>query len=71
MEEQLLTSEELARILKTTTRFVRRLVSEHRIEYVKVGRCVRFTKRGVAEYMERNKVAMMSRAELRRALVGG
>ena len=71
MEEQLLTGEELARILKTTTRFVRRLVSEHRIEYVKVGRCVRFTRRGVAEYMERNKVAVMSRAELRRALAGG
>jgi len=68
--EDLITSEELAQILRTTTRFVRRLVQERRIEHVKVGRCVRFTHRAVIEYLERNKVVPMSRAELRRTLAG-
>ncbi len=70
MEEELITGEELAQRLKTTTRFVRRLVSEHRIEYIKVGRCVRFTSTAIAAYLERNKVCAMSRAELRRSLAG-
>jgi excisionase family DNA binding protein len=70
MEDELITSEELAQRLKITTRFVRRLVAEHRIEYIKVGRCVRFTSSAVVAYLERNKVCVMSRAELRRSLVG-
>lgn len=68
--EELITSEELAEILRTTTRFVRRLVQERRIEHVKVGRCVRFTRQAVAAYVESNKVVPMSRAELRRSLAG-
>ncbi len=70
MGDELITSEELARRLKTTTRFVRRLVAEHRIEYIKVGRSVRFTSEAVAAYVERNRVCVMSRAELRRHLAG-
>jgi excisionase family DNA binding protein len=70
VEEELITSDELAHRLKTTTRFVRRLVAEHRIEYIKVGRCVRFTSSAIAAYVERNRVCVMSRAEQRRALVG-
>lgn len=70
MDEALMTSDEVAKILKTTPRHVRRLVQERRIEHVKVGRCVRFTHKAVADYIERNKVAPMSRAELRRRLAG-
>jgi excisionase family DNA binding protein len=70
VEEVLMTSEEVATILKTTPRFVRRLVQERRIEHVKVGRCVRFTHKAVADYVERNKVVPMSRSELRRSQVG-
>ena len=43
---------------------------EHRIEYINVGRCVRFTSAAVAAYLERNKVCVMSRAELRLSLAG-
>jgi excisionase family DNA binding protein len=68
--EELLTSEEVAEILRRTTRFVRRLVAERKIEHVKVGRCVLFTRTAVAEYIERNKVVPMSRAELMRSLAG-
>lgn len=66
----LITSQELAERLRITERHVRRLVSERRIAYVKVGRCVRFTEQAVSDYIEGNKVEVMSRAQLRRALAG-
>ena len=64
----LLTGDEVAQRLRTTARFVRRLVAERRIEYVKVGRLVRFEPEAVAAYIERNRVVPMSRAQLRRDL---
>lgn len=68
MNDQLMTSEDVARRLRSTVRFVRRLVAERRIEYVKVGRSVRFEPAAVAAYVERNRVVTTSRAELRRAM---
>jgi excisionase family DNA binding protein len=64
----LLTGDEVAQRLRTTPRFVRRLVAERRIEYVKVGRLVRFEPEAVAAYIESNRVVPMSRAQLRRDL---
>ena len=66
--DDLLTGEEVAERLKTTPRFVRRLVAERRIEYVKVGRLVRFAPEAVAEYIERNRVIPIDRKKLRRYL---
>ena len=66
--DDLLTGEEVAERLKATPRFVRRLVAERRIEYVKVGRLVRFSPDAVAAYIERNKVVPISRAQVRRYL---
>jgi len=66
--DDLLTSDEVAARLKTTVRFVRRLVAERRIAYVKVGRSVRFEPAAVAEYIERNKVVPINRSKLRRYL---
>ena len=63
--EDLLTGEEVAVLLKVTPRFVRRLVTERRIEYVKVGRAVRFGPEAVAAYIERNKVVPIDRTKLR------
>jgi excisionase family DNA binding protein len=54
--------------LRTSLRFVRRLVAERRIEFVKVGRSVRFEHSAVVAYIERNRVQPLTRAELRRAL---
>ena len=68
MDDDLLTADEVAERLRATPRFVRRLVAERRIAYVKVGRLVRFEPAAVAEYIERNRVAALSRAELRRYL---
>jgi excisionase family DNA binding protein len=64
--DELITSDELAARLRSTTRFVRRLVAEKRIEYVKVGRYVRFEESAVLAFIERNRVRPTSRAELRR-----
>jgi excisionase family DNA binding protein len=66
LSEVLLTGDEVAALLKTTPRFVRRLVAERRIEFVKVGRLVRFREAAVTAYVERHRVVPMSRAELRR-----
>jgi excisionase family DNA binding protein len=65
---ELLTSGEVAERLKVSLRFVRRLVAERRIEYVKVGRSVRFAPEAVADYVERNKVVPIDRTKLRRYL---
>jgi excisionase family DNA binding protein len=63
-----MTSEDVARRLRSTTRFVRRLVAERRIEYVKVGRLVRFEPAAVAAYIEANRVQPVDKLELRRSL---
>jgi excisionase family DNA binding protein len=66
--DDLLTGDEVAERLKATPRLVRRLVAERRIEYVKVGRLVRFTPEAVAAYVERNRVVPINRTKLRRHL---
>ncbi|RIV32406.1 helix-turn-helix domain-containing protein [Micromonospora radicis] len=65
MDDELLTADEVAARLKATPRFVRRLVAERRIAFVKVGRLVRFEASAVAAYIETHRVVPMSRAQLR------
>ncbi|HAM02198.1 MAG TPA: hypothetical protein DCQ30_08230 [Acidimicrobiaceae bacterium] len=55
-QSQLLDSEALARRLNVTTRFVRRLVAERRIPFLKVGRSVRFDPTDVDAWLEQAKV---------------
>ncbi|MFF1932355.1 excisionase family DNA-binding protein [Streptomyces sp. NPDC058228] len=50
--ERLLTVDQVAELLGTTVRFPRRLIEEHRIEYVKVGRHVRIPERAVAAFID-------------------
>jgi excisionase family DNA binding protein len=61
VDNRLLTSDEVAARLQVTPRFVRRLVAERRIEYVKDGRLVRFRASAVIEYIERHKVVPRDR----------
>jgi excisionase family DNA binding protein len=63
MDHELLTSDEVAARLRVTPRFVRRLVAERRIAFVKVGRLVRFEASAVAAYVERQRVAPLSRRD--------
>ncbi len=64
MQPDLLTTEEVATRLRATPRFVRRLVAERRITYVKVGRLVRFEDGAVAAYIEANRVVPINRAQI-------
>ncbi|MET7789731.1 excisionase family DNA-binding protein [Streptomyces sp. NPDC005248] len=59
--ERLLTVDQVAELLGTTVRFPRRLIEEHRIEYVKVGRHVRISERAVSAFIEANTVAPSAR----------
>ncbi|MEV4619704.1 helix-turn-helix domain-containing protein [Asanoa sp. NPDC049573] len=65
-----MTTEEVAKVLHTSERLVRRLVAERRIAYVKVGRAVRFEPNAVVAYVEQNRVVTLSRAQLRASILG-
>ena len=56
MLDRLLTVEEAAERLGTSTRFVRRLVAERRIAYVKVGRHVRLDPTDVKAFIAARRV---------------
>ncbi len=49
--EQLLTIDQAAELLGTTTRFPRRLIAERRIRFVKLGRHVRIPASALAEFV--------------------
>jgi excisionase family DNA binding protein len=50
--EQLLTVDAAADRLSTSPRFIRRLIAERRIEFVKVGRHVRVSESALAAFVE-------------------
>jgi excisionase family DNA binding protein len=52
----LLTIPEAASRLGTTQRFVRRLIAERRIGYVKIGRFVRFTVADIDDFIAAGRV---------------
>jgi excisionase family DNA binding protein len=60
-----LDTDEVAALLRATPRFVRRLVAERRITYVKVGRKVLFERSAIAAYVAAHRVTPLSRADLR------
>jgi excisionase family DNA binding protein len=72
MTDKLLTTEEAAEWLCTSTRHLRRLASKGRITYRKVGRLMRFHPDDLVEYVaaQRAQVTARPRAGWRRA-VGG
>ena len=53
----LLTVEQAAHRLSTSPRFVRRLIAERRIEFVRVGRHVRISESALADFIEAGRVA--------------
>ncbi len=52
----LLTVPEVAELLKISTSGVRRLQQQRTIPFIKVGGSVRFDRRDIAMYLERNRV---------------
>lgn len=62
--DQLLTAEEAAERLSTSVRFIRRLIAERRIEFVKLGRHVRISETALREFIDAGRVAPMTMADL-------
>lgn len=54
--EDLLSVDQAADLLGTTSRFPRRLIAERRIRFVRVGRHVRIPRGALAEYVKANTV---------------
>jgi excisionase family DNA binding protein len=62
---RLLTVEAAADRLSTSNRFVRRLIAERRIEFVKIGRHVRISETALVEFIEAGRVEPMTSAVVR------
>jgi excisionase family DNA binding protein len=62
--DQLLTVEEAAERMRTKPRFIRRLIAERRIEYVKVGRHVRISEPALAAFIAAGRVRPMTPADI-------
>lgn len=67
---RLLTVQAAAERLSTSPRFIRRLIAERRIEFVKVGRFVRISESALADFIEAGKVSPLTAADIRRKLKG-
>jgi excisionase family DNA binding protein len=55
--DRLLTVEAAADWLSTSPRFIRRLIADRRIEFVKVGRHVRISESALAAFIDAGRVA--------------
>ncbi len=61
--ELLLTVDAAAERMSTSIRFVRRLIAERRIEFVKLGRHVRIRESALAEFIEAGRVEPITVAD--------
>jgi excisionase family DNA binding protein len=61
--ERLLTVEAAAEQLSTSPRFIRRLIAERRIEFVKLGRHVRISESALAEFVESGRKPAVTLAD--------
>jgi len=68
--DRLLTVEAVAERMSTSVRFVRRLIAERRIEFVKVGRHVRISEIALAQFIEAGRVQPMTAADVRSSMRG-
>ncbi len=66
----LLTVEAAAERLSTSPRFIRRLIAERRIEFVKVGRHVRISESALADFINAGRVEPLTTAHTRHKMRG-
>jgi len=62
--DRLLTVEAAADRLSTSVRFIRRLIAERRIEFVRVGRHVRISESALTEFIDAGRVEPMTMASV-------
>jgi excisionase family DNA binding protein len=67
---RLLTVEAAAEHMSTSVRFIRRLIAERRIEFVKIGRHVRISESALADFIEAGRVEPLTAAGIRRGTRG-
>jgi excisionase family DNA binding protein len=67
---RLLTVDAAADYLSTSVRFVRRLIAERRIEFVKVGRHVRISESALTDFIEAGRVEPLTATRVRRGTKG-
>ena len=70
MTDKLLTVEEAAGRLGTSVRFVRRLIAERRIAYIKVGRHVRIAEADLASFVAAGRIKASARWPVVRGAAG-
>jgi excisionase family DNA binding protein len=66
----LLTVEAAAKRLSTSPRFIRRLIAERRIEFVKVGRHVRISESALADFIDAGRVEPLTGDGIRHKMKG-
>ena len=66
--KRLLTVEEAAERLNTSVRFIRRLIAERRIEFVKVGRHVRITEHALDAFVAAGTVPPLTAGNVARGV---
>jgi excisionase family DNA binding protein len=66
----LLTVETAADRLSTSPRFIRRLIAERRIEFVKVGRHVRISESALTDFIDAGRVEALTTAHNQRKMRG-
>src|SRR6185369_856219 len=66
----LLTVEAAAERLSTSPRFIRRLIAERRIEFVKVGRHVRISESALHDFIDAGRVEPLANAHTRHKMRG-
>jgi excisionase family DNA binding protein len=62
--DQLLTVEEAANRMRTKPRFIRRLIAERRIAFVKLGRHVRIAEADIAAFIKAGRVDAIDTPEI-------
>lgn len=66
--EALMTIDEAAEFLRLSPRHVRRLAAERRIGFRRLGRCVRFSREDLNEYIEESRVVPIKAEDVWRDL---
>lgn len=62
--DRLLTVDAAAERMSTSVRFLRRLIAERRIEFVKIGRHVRISETALAEFIDAGRTPTMTAADV-------
>jgi excisionase family DNA binding protein len=67
---RLLTASAAAEQMSTSVRFIRRLIAERRIEFIKIGRHVRISETALADFIQAGRVEPLTAESVRLTMRG-